>query len=59
MDVEDVNVLTLTLFATVVAIILLGAGHDEREVALCHDRDGIVITIEGQNACVKVLPMQH
>jgi membrane-associated phospholipid phosphatase len=46
-------------FATVVAIILLGAVQDEREAALCHDRDGVVTTIEGQTACVKVLSMLH
>jgi hypothetical protein len=59
MGVDDVNALTLTLFATVVAIIVLGAVQDEREAALCHNRDGVVTTIEGQTACVKVLSMLH
>lgn len=57
MNITTVNALTLALCAAVVAIILLGALQNEREAAVCRDRDGIVTTIEGQHACVKVLSM--
>ena len=59
MDVNDVDAMTLVLFAAVVAIIFLGVLQGEREATACRDLDGIVTTIEGQNACVKVLSMLH
>lgn len=59
MNVSTVNALTLALCAAVVAIILLGALQNERDATVCRDREGIVTTIEGQSACVKILSMLH
>jgi hypothetical protein len=59
MNANDLDAITLVLFAAVVAIIFLGALQGQRDAAVCRDQDGIVTTIEGQNACVKVLSMLH
>lgn len=54
-----VNGMTFALCAIVVLTILSEVRQASIEAAQCRDSGGIVITVEGQTACEKVLSTLH